>query len=300
MVLVPCSPELFDRRFRVMAAGNTVRAQCDVRHAKSASQPGTPGGVPITARHDHRHRCTRACWTRAARKPPRRCRRRRRHHEGQGHKCRRSGEDRATPPGTTGIRQPLLDAPPGWRPTDLVDAGFGRTATGPSGCRRSAPPQRARPRGARRLSKCATGRGAGDVGAADGNGHDQQRSASSHACAATGLVSRSLVSAATAAVPLARSCSALRVASRHCRPTPPRSASSAVSHSGLAAVARANRPIPPRPPPNTAGIPRRGRLLQRRQDRRGQRRTETQPNHQPMHNPLQLSCLNTATMPNNG
>jgi len=47
MVLFPCSPELFDRRLRVMAAGNTVQAQCDVCHAKAASQPGTPAGVPI-------------------------------------------------------------------------------------------------------------------------------------------------------------------------------------------------------------------------------------------------------------
>jgi len=48
MVLFPCSPELFDRRFRVMAASNTVRAQCDVRHAKAASQPASQGRRPAS------------------------------------------------------------------------------------------------------------------------------------------------------------------------------------------------------------------------------------------------------------
>jgi len=44
MFLFPCSPELFDRWFRIMAAGTTVRAQCEVRRAKAASQPaGKPG-----------------------------------------------------------------------------------------------------------------------------------------------------------------------------------------------------------------------------------------------------------------
>ncbi len=44
MVLFPCSPELFDRHFRVMAAGNTVQAQCDVCRAKAAS----PGRWPAS------------------------------------------------------------------------------------------------------------------------------------------------------------------------------------------------------------------------------------------------------------
>jgi len=72
MVLFPCSPELFDRRFRVMTAGLQYK-HCVMCATRKPAARDTGRRPDHHSRHDHRHRQVyKSLLDPSARKPPRR------------------------------------------------------------------------------------------------------------------------------------------------------------------------------------------------------------------------------------